>query len=317
MLEREDASVGDAREVMAEYAARLSAYKNKGKCGLPEFEWSGRKLERALEVLCEKMIDASGQVVVLIGAGVSTAAGVPDFRGPSGIWTKEAEHKSSKKRARGADAKDGEWVQHGTQGAAAAIDLGGLQPTLTHHALTELVRRGIVRCVVSQNIDGLEQRAGLPRAQLAVIHGCICEERCELCGVRYLRRSDVGGKSGAHTGRRCECAGCEGALGATLLDWEDEWPADQAALADGECDEAEFCLVLGSSLRVEPAGSLPNRSRSFALCNMQATPKDRASKCALIVRAKCDIVMAAIMRRVCQVEMVSAEEDGQVEWRQV
>ena len=297
---------------MAEYAARLSAYKNKGKCGLPEEEWSGRRLDRALQKLCDRVTAASGRVVVLLGAGTSTAAGVPDFRGPSGIWTKEAAEKNSKKRSR--DETDSEWVQNGTQGAASTINLGELQPTLTHHALTELVRRGIVRCVVSQNIDGLEQRAGLPRENLAVIHGCICEERCERCSARYLRDADVGGKSGAHTGRTCERAGCGGALGATLLDWEDEWPADQAALADGECDAAELCLVLGSSLRVEPAGSLPNRAKAFVLCNLQPTPKDRASRCAFIVRAKCDVVMAAIMRQVCGAEMVRGEE-GQVEWR--
>lgn len=298
---------------MAEYAARLKAYTNKGACGLPELEDTGRKLERSLAQLCDRVMAASGRVVFLIGAGVSTAAGVPDFRGPKGIWTKELAERKVKKRGRDDDGNSA-WVQGGTQAAAAALDLGAIQPTLTHHALTELARRGILKCLVSQNIDGLEQRAGFPREKLAVIHGCLCEERCEQCGQRYLRNFDVGGKSGAPTGRHCESAGCNGVLCATLLDWEDQWPADQAALADSECDAAALCIVLGSSLRVEPAGSLPNRSKAFVLCNLQSTPKDRASKCELIVRAKSDVVMEVLMRVVCGVELVRSEA-GQVEWR--
>ena len=298
---------------MAEYAARLKAYANKGACGLPEKEQSGRRLERSLQELCDRVEQAHGNVVVLIGAGISTAAGVPDFRGPTGIWTKELEDKKKAKK-RGRDGDGSAWVQGGTQAAAAAMDLSSIKPTLTHHALAELARRGIIRCLISQNIDGLEQRAGYPRDKLSVIHGCLCEERCVKCGQRYFRGADVGGKSGALTGRLCEAADCDGALGATLLDWEDEWPSDQATLADTACDEAELCIVLGSSLRVEPAGSLPNRSKAFVLCNLQATPKDHASKCELIIRAKCDVIMEALMRRVCGVELVLGEA-GQVEWR--
>ena len=299
---------------MAEYAARLKAYSNKGACGLPEVEWTSRKLERSLDDLCDRVKRARGSVVVLIGAGTSTAAGVPDFRGPNGIWTKEMAERKKKKRGR--DAESSAWVAGGTQAAAAQLDLAPMEPTLPHPALTELARRGVIKCLISQNIDGLEQRAGYPRDKLAVIHGCLCEERCNLCGERYFRSADVGGKSGAPTGRQCEVANCAGALCATLLDWDDEWPADQAALADAECDAAALCIVLGSSLRVEPAGSLPNRSGAFVLCNLQATPKDQASKCELIVRAKCDVVMKTLMQRVCGIELVHGEA-GHVAWRAV
>mmetsp|Transcript_45556 Transcript_45556/g.120217 ORF Transcript_45556/g.120217 Transcript_45556/m.120217 type:complete len:86 (+) Transcript_45556:2-259(+) len=81
---------------------------------------------------------------------------------------------------------------------------------------------------------------------------------------------------------------------------------------------ADLCLVLGSSLRVEPAGSLPNHAKAFALVNLQETPKDKASKCALLVRAKTDVAMEAIMRRVCGVELAQrdAEQGAAVEWRE-
>ena len=260
-------------------------------------------------------------LVVLIGAGVSTAAGVPDFRGPSGIWTQEQAAKARQAgRKRGRDGEDSAWVRGGTVAAAPAVDLSSTAPTYTHHALVELARRDILKCLVTQNIDALEQRAGFPRHRLAIIHGCVCEERCAVCGARYLREGDVGGKSGAPPGRRCEVGGCGGELGATLLDWEDEWPADQAALADSEVGAADLCLVLGSSLRVEPAGSLPNHAKAFALVNLQETPKDKATKCALLVRAKTDVAMEAIMRRVCGVELVrgdAAEQGAAVEWREV
>lgn len=329
----------------ADYAARLTAKKQKGKCGLPEVEDTGRKLERQLNRLCD-LVKASSHLVVLVGAGISTSAGVPDFRGPQGIWTQEAAGKESsgRKRPRAEEgaAAGAASAQEGTAAPADSVELSKVEPTYTHHALTELARRGVLKTLITQNIDGLELRAGYPRDGLAIIHGCACEERCAQCGARVLHADDVGGTKGAPTGRTCEAprapldeprskveeaagaeagataaAGgvCGGAMCATLLDWDDTWPADQAALADGAVAAADLCICLGTSLRVEPAGSLPNLAKSFAVVNLQPTPKDRATKCELIVRAKCDTVMRRLVRQVCGVELDTAA-DGAIEWRE-
>ena len=141
-----------------------------------------------------------------------------------------------------------------------------------------------------------------------MIHGCALEERCPACGRRHLRDSDVGVTNGKPTGRTCEAAGGGGALEATRRDWEDEWNEDEAELANEATARADYALVLGTSLRVEPAASLPLRSAKFGIVNLQETPKDRAPKCEVIVRAKTDLVMEALMRQVCRVEL-SAESE--------
>ena len=252
------------------YADRLKHYPNKGVCGLPEKYDSERLLKTNLRALVELVKEAK-HVVILTGAGISTSAGIPDFRGPNGIWTvqqvKDREAKEEAKRlkrerdeavhvakaqsskrharvrgeaksaeqvaqlraivgdeasdahlefllsqARGridaavnayydarrgsgshaapapapaavhapapapADAESGEAV--GGEGVAAAtnskmaagaIDFNSAAPTLTHRALVELVRRGKVQFIVTQNVDGLDQRAGLPRDRLAAL----------------------------------------------------------------------------------------------------------------------------------------------------
>ena len=215
---------------MAEYAARLKAYANKGKCGMPELEMTGRRLEYALQELCDRVERANGSMVMLIGAGVSTAAGVPDFRGPSGVWTKELAAKASKKEKKRTrdESSESAWVQAGTP-----LDLTTIQPTLTHHALVELARRGVLKCLISQNIDGLEQRAGFPRDKLAVIHGCVCKERCALCGARYLRSSDVGGKSNSRGFRtRIPWYGFDRLLrcfSSSMARWRANWPPMRSA----------------------------------------------------------------------------------------
>jgi len=168
-------------------------------------------------------------------------------------------------------------------------------PTYTHNALAELVRRGFVSCIVSQNVDALHQRAGTPRNRLSILHGCICEEMCDRCGCRYLRDYDVGTISFQKTGRKCEADACEGDLRDTLLDWEDALPESELALAERECSAADLVLALGTSLRIEPAGSLPLLGRDLCIVNLQTTPKN--AKAVLVIHAKVDDVMQVIMEQ--------------------
>lgn len=395
------------------YADRLKHYPNKGVCGLPENYDSERLLKSNLRALVELVRDAK-HLVIMTGAGISTSAGIPDFRGPNGIWTvqkaKDREAKDERKRLKrereevahskkprsaratrvaeqvaqlravvgdgasdahleyllaqargrideavnayydaanagarasalqaeaasacgtgegatgnsgsGGGASDGASVEpdEPTNGAAAtnakmsagAIDFSTATPTLTHRALVELVRRGKVQFVVTQNVDGLDQRAGLPREHLAVLHGCIFEEKCEDCSRIHLRDSEVGSISFTPTGR--SCISCGGVLRDTLLDWEDPLPEDELDRSEEHCRRADLVLTLGTSLRIEPAGSLPQLSRRFCVVNLQRTPKDAAAH--LIVRAPVDVVMETIMREAMGLTLRSAA-GGVAEW---
>jgi len=359
------------------YADRLKHYPNKGVCGLPEQLDTERQLTVKLQAIAKRVSEAK-HLVVFTGAGISTSAGIPDFRGPSGIWTKQQakekaaakEKAKARKRARGASSpggKSSETPKTESGESSTQVDFGSAQPTYTHRALVELQRLGHLKFLITQNVDGLDQRAGFPRSHMAVLHGCIFEEKCEACGAIHLRDTAVDRISCAPTGRSCpapaagslappprvppllsrggdlgsedgplapsrsssgfascstvdepskaeqsdagaaatnaESAGgsssdggavCGGVLRDTLLDWEDPLPEDELEQSEAHCGEADLVLALGTSLRIEPAGSLPTLARSFILVNLQQTPKDEEAS--LIVRAPVDVVMRAIMR---------------------
>ena len=138
------------------YASRLSKYDNKGICGLPEMVDTKRLLEMKLPKLVSLIEKYAPNVIVLTGAGISTSAGIPDFRGPNGIWTKEQQEeqenggesggggsnkktKTTKKKKRKRRQED-----EGRPPQLEMKDFMEAKPTLCHYAITELINKGIV-----------------------------------------------------------------------------------------------------------------------------------------------------------------------------
>lgn len=282
------------------YASRLSEYTNKGVCGLPERTDKGRTLTLKMNKLMELVKEAK-RVVVLTGAGISTSAGIPDFRGPSGIWTMEQQEKkkeqakdnkkvdkSNKKEGKGDDDRS---ATKKRKRAPVAVDFDQAAPTLTHRALTLLVQHEKVHFIVTQNVDGLHRRSGLSRDHHAVLHGCVFTEICSDCRVEHFRNDDVGGMSFQKTGRHCDK--CGGDLKDCLLDWEDALPEFDFERSQQHCTEADLVITLGTSLRIEPAGSLPTLAKKFAIVNLQVTPYDNRAN--LIIRSPVDEVMSSLI----------------------
>lgn len=276
----------------AGYAARLSAYPNKGTVGLPEVYDSKRQLKLKLAKLAEWVRD-SQHLVLLTGAGISTSAGIPDFRGPKGIWTLEKKKKTKKHKpsTTGKRKRDDtcEETTHGEGDTKMSFD--SAQPTLTHRAISKLAQMGKLKYCITQNVDGLHRRAGLARDHHAALHGCAFTEKCSSCDTEYFRDEDVGGMSFQPTGKFCEL--CDGKLHDTLLDWEDALPEQDLERAEYECDRSDLVICLGTSLRIEPVGSLPLRAKRFVIVNLQETPKD--AHAAMIIKASVDDVMDSLM----------------------
>lgn len=220
---------------------------------------------------------------VMTGAGVSTAAAIPDYRGPGGVWTR---------------LRRGE--------AAPRVDLARARPTFTHRALAALHRAGTLRFLVSQNCDALHLRAGTPRRRLAELHGDAFLERCPECHAVYVRTFDTTGRTARHAhGTRRLCHACGRELRDTIVHFGEEgraaWPLNWAG-ALRHAAAADVLLCLGSSLRVlrryPRLFSMhlpPHRRPALYIVNLQWTPKDSAA--ALKINARCDDVMAEVSRR--------------------
>lgn len=146
----------------ANYAAGLSACDSKGKCGLPEILDTSEESVAKTKQLSQWM-EQSSHCVLVIGAGISTAAGIPDFRGPKGIWTLEEEeqkprkkHKSSNQSVTDGDRKEIKSEETKQQ----IVSLDDAKPTLTHLVIKSLVESKIVKYIISQNVDGLFLKTG-------------------------------------------------------------------------------------------------------------------------------------------------------------
>ncbi|RVX14708.1 NAD-dependent protein deacetylase SRT1 [Vitis vinifera] len=165
-----------------------------------------RGVESGLEEICIErlavMIRKSKHLVVFTGAGISTSCGIPDFRGPKGIWTLQREGKALPQ---------------------ASLPFHRAMPSMTHMALVELEKAGFLKFVISQNIDGLHLRSGIPRDKLAELHGNSFMEICSSCGIEYLRDFEVETIGLKETSRRCSNVDCGAKLRDTVLDWEREF----------------------------------------------------------------------------------------------
>lgn len=297
-----------------DYAGRLRPYENKGRLGLAP-DWDRLlDVQRKVQVLAQWLRAACGDVVVHTGAGVSTAAGVRDFRGPHGVWSEATRSKNGRSRpgvAPGAaqqhepltrdGARCADVIDPRTQPPPPDCSLELAAPTWSHWALTELVRRGLVRRIVTQNIDGLHLRSGLARHRLSELHGNIFAEQCERCGQIFLNDVVVPTVGGRRTGHQCVYCAWRGQRASTrdmLLDWEDPLPQADLMGATEDSRNARLCLVMGSSLQMVPAATLPalclrKDGARLVIVNASWTARDDAAH--LVIRAPTDMVMLLLL----------------------
>ncbi|XP_071103307.1 uncharacterized protein [Haliotis cracherodii] len=262
------------------YAAGLSPYDNKGKCGMPEKYDPPDILESKIRELAD-MIRISRHFVVHTGAGISTSAGIPDFRGPKGVWTLE---------------KKGEQPHFN-------VTFESARPTSTHMALVGLEKKNMLKYTVSQNVDGLHIRSGYPVSRLSELHGNMFVEECNKCGTQYILSTCTPTMGLKLTGRSCTQSKsrgrCRGKLTDTILDWEDSLPEQDLKQAEIESKKADLSLCLGTSLQIVPSGNLPmmtvGSGGKLAIVNLQPTKHDKYAK--LRIWAYVDEVMT----RVCKI----------------
>lgn len=199
----------------------------------------------------------SKHAIALTGAGMSTESGIPDFRGPKGIWTtnKKAEAEAYKMYGLFLKEPKAYWVEiSGPQRIYRRFyeEIRKAKPNPGHHALVELERWGILKCVITQNIDGLHIKAGNKR--VLEYHGSIYKLRCTSCGSRF----GVEEVSLDELPPLCKCGGV---LKYDVIHFKEPIPLDVREESEREALRCDLMLICGTSAGVYPFADLPIMAR--------------------------------------------------------
>jgi len=221
-----------------------------------------------------RAIARARRAVVFTGAGISTESGIPDFRSPGGIWTRMAPIDFSDFLA-SEEARRETWRRR----FAMEETFRAAAPNRGHRAVAELVRRGTVAAVITQNIDGLHQASGIPDEQVVELHGNTTYAHCLDCKARYeldalriaFERDDTAPI----------CDECGGYIKTATVSFGQAMPVDEMRRAEIETRAADLFIVAGSSLVVYPAAGFPELAKhngaTLVIINREPTGLDRVA----------------------------------------
>ncbi|MGZ3513237.1 MAG: SIR2 family NAD-dependent protein deacylase [Thermodesulfobacteriota bacterium] len=220
-------------------------------------------VEERIKKLAQWMFE-SKYLVVFTGAGISTESGLPDFRGPDGVWTRQEKGLPPKTRA-----------------------FTSVEPNAGHRAIVELQSLGKLKFLISQNVDNLHLRSGIRPELLAELHGNVAKLRCQRCDTQ------VDKSPGLDT---CKCGG---RLVSSVVNFGDPLPEKDLEESLHHSSRCDLFVVVGSSLVVSPANDMPRMAlRSGArlvIINQGETPMDRS--CHLRFEEKIGEVLPAAVNR--------------------
>ena len=217
------------------------------------------------------LVESARRAVVFTGAGISTESGIPDFRSPGGVWS----------RRRPVDFRDfvaseparrEAWSQR----AESHRTMARAEPNRGHRAVASLVRRGIVTTVITQNIDGLHQRSGVPAERIVELHGSSTYAKCIECEAPYPIEPilDAFGRDGTLP----VCGRCGGHVKTATVSFGQAMPEAAMRRAEAATAQCDLFLAVGSSLVVHPAAGFPiqagRRGAALVILNRDPTELD-------------------------------------------
>ncbi|MGD2126660.1 MAG: Sir2 family NAD-dependent protein deacetylase [Desulfobacteraceae bacterium] len=204
-------------------------------------------LNQRIQALAEWMYE-SRHLVVFTGAGISTESGLPDFRGPDGLWTRR---------------------DKGLPPRPMSVPWDAVEPNPGHLAIVELQKLGKLAFLISQNVDNLHLKSGLQPDLLAELHGNIARLRCARCGETVSRSEGL---------KRCKCGG---QLVKSVVDFGESLPERDLMLSFEHSRKSDLFIVVGSSLVVTPAADMPREAllsgAKLVIMNKGETPFDRVA----------------------------------------
>ncbi len=200
------------------------------------------------------LIATARRIVVFTGAGISTESGIPDFRSPNGIWSRQRIIYFDE-FVRSREARIEAWTRllDGRKTLMAAT------PNAGHRAIARLAEQGKVTEVITQNIDGLHQASGVPHDRVIEIHGNATYAKCLACGQRH--EFDDIEPAFRETGEPPNCRICKGVVKSATISFGQAMPEEEMARAGAAARACDLFLAVGSSLVVYPAANLPITAR--------------------------------------------------------
>jgi NAD-dependent deacetylase len=204
-------------------------------------------LTQRIETLARWLYE-SHHLVVFTGAGISTESGLPDFRGPDGLWTRR---------------------DKGLLPKPMSIPWDAVEPNTSHMAIVELQRLHKLKFLISQNVDNLHLKSGIRPDMLAELHGNIAKLRCSRCEETVDRKEGLA---------RCRCGGT---LVKSVVDFGESLPQRDLMLSYEQSRKSDLFVAVGSSLVVTPAADMPREALSagakLVIINQGGTPFDRVA----------------------------------------
>ncbi len=218
------------------------------------------------------MLAAASRAVVFTGAGISTESGIPDFRGPGGLWTKVDPNDFTIDKFLSSETTRKKMWQRFREGGLMA----DAQPNLAHHAIVELEKMGKLSSVITQNVDNLHQKAGNSQHLVHELHGNMQWFVCLNCRERYpieIVKQNFPSPDHVPT-----CDACRGILKPDVVLFGEALPQHTLLRASQEAQACDLLIVIGSSLVVYPAAYMPLYAKrsgaSIVIINNEPTEQD-------------------------------------------
>jgi NAD-dependent deacetylase len=250
--------------------------------------------EEQIDSLAELIVN-SENIVAFTGAGISTESGIPDFRSPGGIWSKfDPVEFTYQKFLSSAENR----IQHWKLYQTGIFFDEKTKPNAAHYALAELYKMGKLNCVITQNVDNLNQQAGKPEDKVIELHGNVKQVKCLSCGKRYSMSEIMGRVCNGLEEPRCD--DCSGILKPEAIFFGESMP--QKALSDAtlHASECDLFIAIGSTLVVYPAAYMPayavDAGAKLVIVNL--TPTHMDNEAVLVIESKAGKAMSATVEKV-------------------
>ncbi|MDH3492236.1 MAG: hypothetical protein OEM82_01705 [Acidobacteriota bacterium] len=249
-----------------------------------------------------RLLSEAERPLFFTGAGMSTGSGIPDFRGPQGVWkTRKPVYYQDFLASEEARVEYWDYKLEGFEGFRDA------EPNAAHRALADLERMGKVRVLVTQNIDGLHQYAG--NSKVIELHGTNREIECVSCGKRS--RPEPAFEEFKRT-RRCPVCKCGGYLKSATISFGQAMPQGLVEKAFAAAARADLAVSVGSTLEVQPAASVPlvvlEKGAPYVVINRGETAHDRVAT--LRIEGDVNEILPSLVGKLKMHESTTAGEDA-------